>query len=200
MLPPVLRPRPLSPRLTFWQAIPWALGQLGPTALPELCVAFSDSNLAVRQAVHGAIGNITEPVRAETVRALMQLLADPRGDVRGEAAFALGQLATPNYRHEGQECIPELRRMTSDVHPYARQEAAFALWRISRDTNIVTVLITELAQASDLETGTRIVDYFCQIGGPARAAMPAISNVVWSSPKLRSLTNVIRLIGPKGLD
>jgi len=186
-----------SPHPSFWMRIPWALGRLGPTALPELCVAHSDLDPKVRQAVHNALSLSAGGAGPSVVAGLTNLLNHPDGEVRGEAAFALGELRRLHRGVNETEAVPALRRMLTDPYPYARQEAAVSLWWIERDTNMIKLLITELAKAPDLETGTRIVDHFFLIGGPARVEFMAISNAVWSSVQLRSLSNAIRLI-PKG--
>src|SRR5664280_2605422 len=100
-------------------------------------------------------------------------------------AAAFGCMAT-NVSRQSPAVIAALTRLLADPHPYAREEAAFALWQINRDTNAVSLLVSELKKTSDPKMRLTIINHFRSIK-TVENAYPAISNLVNRSAQLRKL-------------
>ncbi len=111
--------------------------------------------------------------------------------VRGYAAQVLGELGP-----EARDALPELRKVLDTVDPYARHQAAMALWRIGKDTNGIPVLVTELKRAihPDAQTSFSPADRtievclkgLAEIGPDAAASVPVILEMIEPAPRTAS--------------
>ncbi|WP_257459670.1 HEAT repeat domain-containing protein [Archangium lipolyticum] len=81
-----------------------------------------DPDPAVRMGTLAGLSIMGEDAKAQVPR-IVELLRDPDGDVRGEAAMALGELGV-------REQIPRIGEMLEDAHPSARAGAARALGQL----------------------------------------------------------------------
>ena len=90
--------------------------------------------------------------------------------VRETAAQVLGDIGSP-----AQAASPELKQLLTVSDHGIRQEAAIALWKITRDFEVLPVLIDELKKADDPK---RIIALLGEMGPMAKPAIPAIQDVV----------------------
>ena len=82
------------------KAATWALGQIGPEAVPSLVQALKSENISVRKSAALALGQIGPGAR-EAIPSLIQILEDDNRKVRIAASIALGDIT-------GQGCCKEL--------------------------------------------------------------------------------------------
>jgi HEAT repeats len=164
----------------------YALQNLGPDALPSLCQLYGDPRfIDHRLLIDRAIRGISRHADASAVPPLLDLTQGSLGEVRGEAAMAFGRMGT-NAGPQVTVVVAALTRLLADAHPYAREEAAYALWLINRDTNAVSVLVTQFKKTSDLRLSMAILNHFYEMKR-AGDAYPVISNVLNRSAKLRKV-------------
>jgi len=149
-------------------------------AVPTLVKLVNDSNGEVRVEAVCAL-SVMGPHKKLAVQALIGALNDSnRGPkpgmtvyVKENAARVLGEIGP-----EARASVSPLTRLLSDTNSYAREQAAIALWRINRDTNVVPVLIAELGSASEAPAYGRILTALREIGPSARAAVPVIIKTI----------------------
>jgi hypothetical protein len=167
-----------------------ALTALGPSAIPAMCEAAADPNPLVQSTLTSAIRVNASRANVTVVSAMVGFLSHTNAQVRSAAATVLGQMREQaSLRTES--VIAGLSKQLSDSDSLARQEAAYALWRINGDTNTISVLLDELKNASDVPTGTKILFYFQAMGRVVKPMIPVISNAVQDSAFVRRLTNEV---------
>jgi HEAT repeat protein len=156
-----------------------AIGRMGPTAsgaIPDLIMLLHDPNAEVRYDAVSAL-EAMGPKNRQAIPDLITILQDDDVGsqpgmvvyVREHAAQLLGEM-----RSDAQTAVPSLRPMLNDAHPYAREQAALALWRITGDTNLVPALVAEFEQAADAQTRQRVLTIFEEMGPGAKEAAPVI--------------------------
>ena len=167
-------------------------------AVPALAKLVHDSSGWVRCNAVTALGQMG-PYRTQAIPALIDALKDSgtgiedgrvyRLKIRQQAARVLGETG-PSAR----VATPALTGLLSDSDSSARIESGLALWQLNRDTNVLPVLIQGLKESPDGQTCRRIVTVFGEMGGVAKAAIPAIIERVANPPleakPLRSLREI----------
>jgi hypothetical protein len=172
------------------------LNGLGANALPKMCETFADPHPYVRGGLDSAIRNIAFRADEGALMSVMKLLSHTNGEVRAEAAVVFTQVKDVENLNS-PSWIKALAKMTNDSFAPARQEATFALWRITRDTNQITRLIAEFQQARDTQTGSRILDYFGSMPPEVKPAQSVISTIVNNSVALQPLSNRVWRLYPE---
>jgi bilin biosynthesis protein len=120
----------------------WALAFIGAEAKELLYPAIHSDSPAVRGAVVGAIAKVAqEEPKADLFDLLVNALADPDGNVRCEAAAALGNLAY-------QPAQPELIAMLEHTESETRKAGALALMKLG-DASAIALLQSHLTRESD---------------------------------------------------
>lgn len=94
----------------------YALGLIGPPAIPALSAALPTGPVCVKRGIVGALGKIRDP---DAVSILVQTLADPSPEVREDTIAALAE--------EGEFATPFLITALNDPEPIRRQGAALIL-------------------------------------------------------------------------
>jgi bilin biosynthesis protein len=121
----------------------WALAFIGAQAKELLYPAITSDSPAVRGAVVGAIAKVAQEEPTDDLfDLLVNALADPDGNVRCEAAAALGNLA---YKPG----LPALLTLLTHEAAETRKAAALALMKL-RDPSAIEPLKSHLALESDL--------------------------------------------------
>ena len=93
--------------------------------------------------------------------------------MRANAAQVLGEIGP-----DARASVPALRRLLVCKHDFTREQAAIALWRITRDTNVVSLLVAELDRAPNSMAYRQIVSALGEMGQPAKAAVPAVVRTI----------------------
>ena len=183
-------------------------GLIGPEAneaVPTLAKLVSDPNGEVRVEAVCALSVMGQHKRL-AVQALIGALNDSnRGSkpgmtvyVKENAARVLGEIGP-----EARSAVAPLTRLLSDTnsYSYAREQAAIALWRINRDTNVIPVLIAELESASEAPAYGRILTALREMGPSARAAVPVIIKTIKDQRGMPNNHGIdIRAVGLKALE
>ena len=201
-----------DPAIGVRRAAAEALGAIGPAAAPagpSLAVLIKDSDSKVCQAAAAAMGKIgtTSPEALEALSAalhvkddpalreraahalgqshhgegalalLLAALDDPDAEVRGEIVHAIGAMPATHATH----MEPALRRvLASETEPKVKIEALHALVKLG------AVGVAGLADGlSDNDSLVRwwAIIHLRELGGAARAALPALERVAASDPK-----------------
>jgi HEAT repeat protein len=181
-------------------------GLIGPeanTAVPTLAKLVNDSNGEVRVEAVSAL-SIMGPNKKLAIPALIGALNDSnRGPkpgmtvyVKENAARVLGEIGP-----EARAAVSPLTKLLSDTNSYAREQAAIALWRINRDTNVIPVLIAELESASEAPAYGRILTALREMGRSATAAVPVILKTIKDRRGMPNDHGIdIRAVGLKTLE
>lgn len=178
----------------------FAIGKMGDDAGPavsKLMRALRDPDPGVSDAAAFALGEIGAPAR-EAVPLLTVLLNDRDADpkVRRSAAYALGSL-----KANGGDAVTALARALDDPQPAIRQNAAWALGRLTLPTPkpIVQALEVKLAD------GDAVVrrDVAAALGAFGRESRPALPSMLRRlpeeiDPEVRKalLNTLVNLVGP----
>ncbi len=122
-----------DPRAEVRARAAWAIGKLDPALAIEALQALTE-RIGVDEAVDGRFGATWAAARMRSgepaaLRLLTAALADSEGDVRAEAARALGETGPP-----AAPALPALIGLLTDSDPFAREQAARALGRIGTAT------------------------------------------------------------------
>ncbi|PYJ55030.1 MAG: hypothetical protein DME24_25485 [Verrucomicrobia bacterium] len=156
------------------------IGPEANAAVPALAKLVNDSDGEVRVEAVLAL-RFMGPNKKLATQALIGALGDSdRGPkpgstvyVKGNAARVLGEIGP-----QAQVAVPALTKLLSDTDPYAREEAAVALWRINHDTNVIPVLLAELEAANEAPRYGIILTAFGEMGPAAKPAVPAIMKTI----------------------
>jgi hypothetical protein len=128
---------------------------------------------------------------------------------RPQAAIAIRQLGTNAVpfvlekakSKDGDTLYERLYRTIYYTNSYAREQAAIALWRINRDTNVIPDLISELGSASAATAYARILTALREMGPSARAAVPVIIKTIKDQGGMPNNHGIdIRAVGLKALE
>ena len=120
----------------------WALAFIGSQAKEYLYQAIASDSPVVRAAVVGAIAKVAqEEPKADLFEILVKSLSDTDGNVRCEAAAALGNLT---YK----PAIPNLVELLSHADGESRRAAALSLMKVG-DSSAIEPLQTALDQESE---------------------------------------------------
>lgn len=101
------------------------------------------------------------------------MLDDPDPDVRRWAIFALGRLGPA-----AKPVVPALEKFLSNDDDNLHREAAYALWRIDRQTNAVLAVATNV---DVLRYDQEAVGILAEMGDAGKVAIPALL-IVAKSP------------------
>jgi HEAT repeat protein len=153
----------LKDRRLRWAAAE-ALGRLGATAkvaVPALVKLMEDSNGRVQAAL--ALWRIQQ--RPEAIAALVAALKEDKSTF---PARALGEIGSG-----AKAAVPALRQALKQKNAALRAAAAQALWRISRDRQVIEVLLDVLGHwdGGAQQTAIRTLG---EIGPAAKAALPLL--------------------------
>lgn len=122
--------------------------------------------------------------------ALLELLQDPRPEVRARAALALGSVQAP-------EAVPALLAALGDDDPSVRRDAAFALGQ-ARDSSAVGPLVGAYSAEGDVEVRGRIMEALSKIRFPEAAE--ALANLsVEEGEEAERVLALARLAGAGGV-
>jgi HEAT repeat protein len=150
----------------------WAIGKLDPGLAVEALPALAE-RIDVDEAIDGRFGATWAAARIrsdepEAVRLLVAALADAEGDVRAEAARALGETGAA-----AAPALPALTTLLADPDPLAREQAALALGRIgSPAPEVVDGLQELLADPFDYVRAAG-VEALARFGSAAEPGDPA---------------------------
>ncbi len=154
----------------------WSIGQIGPgpELMPTLTRFLNSTNGNVRSPAVFALGAMG-PAAASAVPALVECLSSDRGP-RNNAANALGRIGPA-----AKSALPVLRRLVEDPDFMVQQNAAFAIWRIARETNHVSILVRGLDQARKSLVTLGNVSWLCgilgEMGPAASDAIPILDEL-----------------------
>ncbi len=185
-------------RMAAAQAIA-CLGERANGALPGLVALLEHQEDEVRADAALAISQIGT-VRTQAIPALILTLRDndrgPHGrviDVRQSAARALGAMGPA-----AKPAASELKSLLEDPDPAMRLEAATALWRIERDTNLVQRVAEQLEKPQSPYAYRGFVDLLAQMGPAAQSAVPGIlrTSTNWGPGMARSVRRALSRIDP----
>jgi HEAT repeats len=144
-------------------------------SVPGLSKLLADPDESVRLAVISTLEKMGARAKA-AMPALVQAIREPKPEAsrvsglgfRALAARLLGLLGP-----EAKPAAPELRKLLAAPERDLRSEAAIALWRINRETNMLAVLTAELEQRG-LMAYPDVLTALGEMGPLAKAAVPAI--------------------------
>ena len=133
-----------------------------------------------------SMGTPVDAANSVLIPDLVKRLGNSNAAIRSEAAAVLARVKqNPLLRLEFDRAVIFGGQLVS-TNAMARQEAAFALWQETGSGGMIEKLIQELRNASDLETGKRILGHFAEMGGAIEPLIPRISNIVNTSPRCAS--------------
>ena len=145
-----------------------ALGKIGPDVEAAVS-AFIDASKDKRTHVWGNYALFKIASRPDTIPALIEAMGDENGDVREEAADALGRIGP-----DARAAVPALTKALSDEHEGVRYYAALALAAIGPDAGAaVPALIRALRDEKDF-VRWKAARALGRIGPDAEAAIPAV--------------------------
>jgi HEAT repeat protein len=156
-------------------------------AIPALARLAHDPDAAVRYHAVVALGTMERSGDAAAVPELIGALSDNvlesedgrtyHFETRQNAARVLGEIGP-----DGRASIPMLKVLLSDPDSSARLEAAIALWRLDRDSRVLSVLIQDIKSARRTETCVRVIRAFGEMGPLAKDAIPVIVRTANAPP------------------
>jgi len=147
-----------------------ALAQIGPTAEPavsELIRLMKEGIASARRNAAAALGKIGPTIKEAGVNQLSVALADPNQVVREDAAVALGRLGPA-----AASSAPALEAALDDPRFDARVKAAWALWRVSGETERATEIL--LAAMVDFERFDDASKVLKEMGVSAETVAPRL--------------------------
>jgi len=145
-----------------------ALGKIGPDVEAAVS-AFIDASKDKRTHVWGNYALFKIASRPDTIPTLIEAMGDENGDVREEAADALGRIGP-----DARAAVPALTKALSDEHEGVRYYAALALAAIGPDAGAaVPALIRALRDEKDF-VRWKAARALGRIGPDAEAAIPAV--------------------------
>jgi HEAT repeat protein len=157
-----------------------ALANIGPEAdkaIPALMEAAIDpvNDWTVRYSAALAIGRIG-PNALPAVPTLIRVILNKSENrlVRPAATKALGEIGP-----DAREAIPALKECLKDSDYSVRAEAAYALWRIDQNMELVVPAAIEiLNNDKDFLAQRRVVGFVGELGNKAKPAVPALIKVM----------------------
>jgi hypothetical protein len=159
--------------------------QIAAESTPGLSSLLSDPDGSVRGAALSTLERLGTGAKA-AVPALIEAAQDPRPDqlptgpglgFRAQAVRILGLLGP-----EAKAAVPVLIQIVGSSNATLRVQAAVALWRINRDTNMVQVLTAELDRAPFLLYQSDVVSVLGEMGPAAKPAVPVIVRILENRP------------------
>ncbi|PYK62566.1 MAG: hypothetical protein DME21_05925 [Verrucomicrobia bacterium] len=149
------------------------MGAKADAAVPELCKLLSDPDDWVRGSALVALGLMGSKAKPAVSAFIATLRFGTNGHlvgIRGTAAWALGEVGP-----DAQMAVPWLRQSLSDTNAPMRLSAAIALWRISQDTNVVSVVIEQFDRNPQ---NREILRALGEMGPLAKSAVPTLLKIL----------------------
>jgi len=145
------------------------MGAKPDAAVPVLCKLLSDPDDWVRGSALVALGLMGPKAKPAVPAFIATLRFGTNGHlvgIRATAAWALGEVGP-----DAQMAVPWLRQSLSDTNAPMRLSAAIALWRISQDTNVVSVVIEQFNRNPK---NREILRALGEMGPLAKSAVPTL--------------------------
>jgi len=149
------------------------MGAKPDAAVPVLCKLLSDPDDWVRGSALIALGLMGPKAKPAVPAFIATLRFGTNGHLvgtRATAAWALGQVGP-----DAQMAVPWLRQSLSDTNAPMRLSAAIALWRISQDTNVVSVVIEQFERNPQ---NREILRALGEMGPLAKSAVPTLLKIL----------------------
>jgi len=149
------------------------MGAKPDAAVPVLCKLLSDRDDWVRGsalAALGSMGSKAKPAVSAFIATLRFGTNEHIVGIRGTAAWALGEVGP-----DARMAVPWLRQSLSDTNAPMRLSAAIALWRISQDTNVVSVVIEQFDRNPQ---NREILRALGEMGPLAKSAVPTLLKIL----------------------
>ena len=145
------------------------MGAKPDAAVPVLCKLLSDPDDWVRGSALPTLGLMGSKAKPAVSAFIATLRFGTNGHIvgiRGTAAWALGEVGP-----DARMAVPWLRQSLSDTNAPMRLSAAIALWRISQDTNVVSVVIEQFDRNPQ---NREILRALGEMGPLAKSAVPTL--------------------------
>jgi HEAT repeat protein len=199
----ILKNDPLDPMLAaFWLK---PLGRIGTSdrAVVSLVIPLlSNPNLIVRNAAVEALGGMPLP---EAVTALVNVLHDPRDEIRANAAAALGRiLSTPTGRPYAADAVPALLEHVKDPTVWVRPAVIGALVRSGAPEAVRPVInaMNDSSREVRFQAVSGLQVLFRDPGGDwiKEAALPGLTHALDDSDRIVTFWAAVSLkfYGPAG--
>ena len=149
------------------------MGAKPDAAVPALCKLLSDPDDWVRGSALPTLGLMGSKAKPAVSGLIATLRFGTNGHIvgiRATAAWALGQVGP-----DAQMAVPWLRQSLSDTNAPMRLSAAIALWRISQDTNVVSVVIEQFDRNPQ---NREILRALGEMGPLAKSAVPTLLKIL----------------------
>lgn len=178
-----------------YHAMHLIFSKMDASAVPDLIIALSNPDVAVRKIAAEGLGIIGIGAKS-AVPELIKTLSDPDSIVRAHAATALGNIGS-----EGQNAVPELTKALSNSDVGVRVEAAKALCKMGP---VAKTAIPELLTAlgdSDYDVRGAAAESLNKMRPLTTSAIPELVKALSSSHYLvRELASkALKEIGPTGV-
>jgi HEAT repeat protein len=148
-----------------------ALGVMGPAAKPavDMMIERLDGDVAsVRRNAAVALGRLGADVAPQAVEPLIRVLDDQTATVREAAALAMG-----NFGKLADPALPRLRAIVSDPRSSSRCQAAFSLWKLTQDKELILPAMLEHLRTRNMEWDSASV-----LAAMGPAAAPAVPDLI----------------------
>jgi len=144
------------------------LGEIGPSAIPELLPLLSSSDASRRYWACAAIGNMRSR-GSEGVPALIAALSDGDDDVKAGAVSALQKIGI-----SALPAVPELIRLAAQTNNYLRLNAGVALWRISHEPEPALHILTNVVWVIEPYYQDRVIRVLSEMESEGLGAVPTL--------------------------
>lgn len=143
--------------------------------VPRLATLLSDPDESVRIAALATLEQMGSEASG-AIPALIQSLQNDQPETLWAAGLQFRSLAVRTlgrFREQARDGIPALQALLKTPDRSLRTHAAIALWRVSRDTNMVAILVGDLT-SGNLAFSPDILAALGEMGPAAKGAVPYI--------------------------
>jgi hypothetical protein len=159
-----------------------ALVQLGPSGIPSIIAAASNSNAGVRRTAVTALGEVS-PANRDVVLTLLGALKDIDREVRERAGYVLMRI-----RPSATDVVSSLIvRLKQDSDASVRLHATYVLGAIGPAAKDAVPTLIALLNDSDSQVRSYAASALGTIGLEAKDAVPALSSILTSDTVCRSI-------------
>jgi HEAT repeat protein len=177
------------------QNVAWALGRVGPPAIPKLREALSDGDPMVKRDAAQSLGLFDGPLLRDTRDDLLKLCHDGHSEVRRAALSVLIRIVAPE---DAKIAASPLQSVLTDADEEIRRNAALALANIGgKEAAPAVDVLVDALRRGDLELRRQAAAALRNIGPEAAKAVPDLVGAL-KDPDKEMRTNAALALGGIG--